>query len=211
MLRIIITDDYPVILKGLEEIIREGLGIVIVEKSSKGYELLNKISNSDYDLALLDISLPDIDGLEVLKEIRQKRRNLPVLILSKYPEDNYAARALKAGAHGFLTKESTPDEILQAIRTVLSGKKYVNPVFAEKIVHNFATDNEKLPHESLSNRELQILSMIGTGKAMKEIAADLHLSTNTVRTYRARILDKIGVKGTNKLIHYAIVHNLAEN
>ncbi|HEX2966469.1 MAG TPA: response regulator transcription factor [Syntrophorhabdaceae bacterium] len=210
MLHVIIADDHPVVLRGLEDIIREGFDNVVVEKSSRGYELLNKINNGDFDIALFDIALPDIHGLEVLKEIKQKKR-IPVLVLSVYPEENYATRALRAGASGFLTKQSTPDEILQAIRTVLSGKKYVSPVFAEKIVHDFAVDSERLPHESLSDRELQILSMIGTGKAMKEIAADLHLSTNTVRTYRARILDKIGVKGTNKLIHYAITHNIADN
>jgi DNA-binding NarL/FixJ family response regulator len=211
MLRIIIADDHPVVLRGLADIIREGFDNVAVETSSNGYELLGKINTEDYDAALFDIALPDIHGLEVLKEIRHKKRNLPVLVLSVYPEENYATRALRAGANGFLTKQSTAEEILQAIRSILSGKRYVSPVFAEKIVHNFASDNEKLPHETLSDRELQILTLIGAGKAVKEIAADLHLSTNTVRTYRARILEKIGLKGTNKLIHYAITHNLVNN
>ena len=210
MLRVIITDDHPVVLKGLKEIISEGFDDVTIDVSSKGYELLNKISNNDYDIVLLDISLPDINGLEVLKEIKKRKRKLPVLILSMYPEENYAARALKAGAKGYLTKGSASDELVLAVRKILSGKKYISPAFAEKMMLDFESDTEKPPHENLSDRELQVLSMIGKGKAVKEIAEELHLSTNTVRTYRTRILEKIGVKGTSELIHYAITHNLTE-
>ncbi len=210
MLRVIITDDHPVVLKGLKEIISEGFTDAAVDVTSKGYELLNKISNNDYDIVLLDISLPDINGLEVLKEIKKKKRRLPVLVLSMYPEENYAARALKSGAQGYLTKASASDELLKAVRQILSGKKYISPAFAEKMVLDFESDTGKPPHESLSNRELQVLSMIGKGKAVKEIAGDLHLSANTIRTFRSRILEKIGVKGTSELIHYAIAHNLTE-
>ena len=127
-----------------------------------------------------------------------------------YPEENYAARALKGGAQGYLTKGSASDELLQAVRKILSGKKYISPAFAEKMMLDFESDTEKPPHENLSDRELQVLCMIGKGKATKEIAGELHLSTNTVRTYRTRILEKIGVRGTNELIHYAIAHNLVE-
>jgi two-component system invasion response regulator UvrY len=208
MLRVIITDDHPVVLKGLKEIISDGFDNVTIDVSSKGYELLNKISNNDYDIALLDISLPDINGLEVLKEIKKKKRKLPVLVLSMYPEETYAARALKNGAQGYLTKASAPDELLEAVKKILSGKKYISPAFAEKMMLDFESDTEKPPHENLSDRELQVLSMIGKGKAVKEIAEELHLSANTVRTYRARILEKIGVQGTGELIHYAISHSL---
>ena len=210
MLRVIITDDHPVVLKGLKEIISEGLDEVTVDVASKGYELLTKISDNDYDIVLLDISLPDINGLEVLREIKKRRRKLPVLVLSMYPEENYAARAYEGGAQGYLTKASAPDELLLAVRKILSGKKYVSPSFAEKMLLDFESDKEKLPHENLSDRELQVLCMIGKGKAVKEIAGELHLSTNTIRTFRTRILDKIGLKGTNELIHYAVAHNLAE-
>jgi two-component system, NarL family, invasion response regulator UvrY len=210
MLRVIITDDHPVVLKGLKEIISEGLDDVMVDVASKGYELLSKINDNDYDIVLLDISLPDINGLEVLKEIKKKKRKLPVLVLSMYPEENYAARAYKGGAQGYLTKASAPDELLLAVRKILSGKKYVSPSFAEKMLLDFESDKEKLPHENLSDRELQVLCMIGKGKAVKEIAGELHLSTNTIRTFRTRILDKIGLKGTNELIHYAMAHNLTE-
>lgn len=210
MLRVIITDDHPVVLKGLKEIISEGFDDVTIDVSSRGYELLSKISNNDYDIVLLDISLPDINGLEVLKEIRKRKRKLHVLVLSMYSEENYAARALKGGAQGYLTKASAPDELILAVRKILSGKKYISSVLAEQMMLDFESDTEKPPHENLSDRELQVLSMIGAGKAVKEIAEKLHLSANTVRTYRARILEKIGVRGTNELIHYAITHNLGE-
>ena len=171
MLRVIITDDHPVVLKGLKEIISEGFNDATIDVCSKGYELLTKISNNDYDIVLLDISLPDINGLEVLKEIKKLKRKLPVLMLSMYPEENYAARAIKAGAQGYLTKGSASDELLQAVRKILSGKKYISPAFAEKMVLDFESDTQKPLHENLSDRELQVLSMIGTGKAVKEIAA----------------------------------------
>ena len=208
MLRVVIADDHPVVLKGLKEIISEHFDDVTIDISSRGYELLNKISDNDYDIVLLDISLPDINGLEVLKEIKKKKRKLPVLVLSMYPEGEYAARALNGGAQGYLTKVSAPDELLVAVRKILSGKKYISPAFAEKMMLDFESDTEKPPHENLSDRELQVLSMIGKGKAVKEIAEELHLSTNTVRTYRTRILEKIGAEGTGELIHYAITHNL---
>lgn len=208
MLRVIITDDHPVVLKGLKEIIAEGFNDATVTVTSKGYDVLNKITNNDYDLVLLDISLPDINGLDVLKEIKKRKQKLPVLILSMYPEENYAARALKNGAHGYLTKGSAPDELLQAVRKILSGKKYISPALAEKMMFDFESDTEQPAHERLSDRELQVLSMIGRGKAVKQIAEELHLSTNTIRTFRSRILEKIGATGTNELIHYAITHNL---
>lgn len=210
MLRIAITDDHPVVLKGLKEIISEGFNDVTIDVSTRGYELLNKITDNDYDIVILDISLPDINGLEVLREIKKRKRKILVLILSMYPEEQYAARALKAGANGYLTKKSASDELVLAVRKILSGKKYISPAFAEKMMLDFESDTQKPPHESLSDRELQVLSMIGKGKAVKEIAGELHLSSNTVRTYRTRILEKIGVKGTSELIHYAITHGLAE-
>jgi two-component system, NarL family, invasion response regulator UvrY len=210
MLRVIITDDHPVVLKGLKELISEHFDDVTIDVTSQGYELLSKVSNNDYDIVLLDISLPDINGLEVLKEIRKRNRKLPVLILSMYPEENYAARALKGGAQGYLTKASASDELILAVRKILSGKKYISPGLAEKMMLDFESDTEKPPHSNLSDRELQVLCMIGKGKAVKEIAGELHLSTNTIRTFRARILEKIGVKGTSELIHYAIAHSLAE-
>ena len=210
MLRVVIADDHPVVLKGLKEILSEGFDDVIIDGTTTGYELINNVQNNQYDLVLLDISLPDINGLEVLKEIKKKKPKLPVLIVSMYPEEQYALRAIKAGAQGYLTKRSASNELVLAVRKILSGKKYVSPAFAEKMMFDFESDTQKPLHENLSNRELQVLSMIGKGKALKDIAGELHLSTNTKRTFRARILEKIGVKGTSELIHYAITHRLAE-
>jgi DNA-binding NarL/FixJ family response regulator len=210
MLRVIIADDHPVVQKGLKEIIEEHFDDVEIDISSKGYDLLNKINNNDYDIVLLDISLPDINGLEVLREIKKKKRKIFVLMLSMYPEEQYAVRTLKAGANGYLTKKSASDELVLAVKKILSGRKYVSPAFAEKMMLDFESDTQTPPHENLSDRELQVLCMIGKGKAVKEIAGELHLSSNTVRTYRTRILEKIGVKGTSELIHYAIKHCLAE-
>jgi two-component system invasion response regulator UvrY len=211
MLRIAIADDHPVVLKGVKEIIAEHFDGATIDTSSSGYELLNKIRDNNYDIILLDISLPDINGLEVLREIRKKKRKVLVLVLSIYPEEQYAVRALKAGANGYLTKRSASDELVRAVRQILSGKRYVNPAFAERMVLDFESDTELPPHEILSDREIQVLRMIGKGKAVKEIAEELHLSSNTVRTYRTRILEKIGVKGTSELIHYALTHNLTED
>lgn len=210
MLNIIIVDDHPVVQKGLKEIIEEHFDNVTIDISSKGYDLLNKINNNDYDIVLLDISLPDINGLEVLREIKKKKRKIFVLVLSMYPEEQYAARALKAGANGYLTKKSASDELVLAIKKILSGRKYISPAFAEKMILGFESDTQTPPHENLSDRELQVLCMIGKGKAVKEIAGELFLSSNTVRTYRTRILEKINVKGTSELIRYAITHNLME-
>ena len=210
MLRVVIADDHPVVFKGLKEILSEGFDKVLLDETTTGYELMNHVQNNQYDVVLLDISLPDINGLEVLKEIKKKKPKLPVLIISMYPEEQYALRAMKAGAQGYLTKRSASDELVLAVRKILSGKRYISPAFAEKMLYDFESNTEKLPHERLSDRELQVLCMIGGGKAVNQIAEELHVSANTVRTYRTRILEKIGVKGTSELIHYAVTHRLAE-
>ena len=210
MLRVIIADDHPIVLKGLKEILSEGFDDVLLDGTTTGHELMNHVQNNQYDVVLLDISLPDINGLEVLKEIKKKKPKLPVLIVSMYPEEQYALRAMKAGAQGYLTKRSASDELVLAVRKILSGNRYISPEFAEKMLYDFESNAEKLPHERLSDRELQVLCMIGGGKAVNQIAEELHVSANTVRTYRTRILEKIGVKGTSELIHYAITHRLAE-
>ena len=210
MLRFIMADDHPVVLTGLKEILSESFNKAIIDETTTGYELLRKVQNNQYDLVLLDISLPDINGLEVLKEIKKTKPKLPVLIISMYLEEQYALRAMKAGARGYVTKRSASDELVLAVRKILAGKRYISPAFAEKMLFDFESDAEKLPHQSLSDRELQVLCMIGKGKAVNQIAEELHVSANTVRTYRTRILEKIGVKGTSELIHYAVMHGLTE-
>lgn len=210
MLRFAIVDDHPVVLRGLKEIIEEHFDGAAIDLNSCGYELLNKIAAHEYDFILLDISLSDINGLEVLRLLKKMKPKLKILVLSMYPEEQYAVRALKAGANGYLSKGSASDELVLAVRKILCGKRYITPAFAEELILRFESSAEAPPHDSLSDRELQVLQMLGQGRTVQEIATELHLSANTVRTYRARILDKIGVKGTSELIHYALTHNLTE-
>lgn len=210
MLRVVIADDHPVVLKGLKDIIRESFLNATVDETSKGYELMQKVQNNDYDLVLLDISLPDIHGLEVLKEIKRKKPRLPILIISMYPEEDYAVRAIRAGARGYVTKRTASDELVEAVRKILSGKRYINPDFAQQMLFDFECDAGTPAHQELSTRELQVIARIGAGKATKQIAEELHVSANTVRTYRTRILEKTGLKGTSELIHYALIHGLTE-
>jgi two-component system, NarL family, invasion response regulator UvrY len=210
MLRVVIADDHPVVLKGLKDIILESFANATVDEASKGYELMQKIQDNDYDLVLLDISLPDIHGLEVLKEIKRKKPSLEVLIISMYPEEDYAVRAIRAGARGYVTKRTASDELVEAVRRILSGKRYISPGFAQKMLLDFESDAEKPAHQELSTRELQVISRIGKGKSTKQIAEELNVSANTVRTYRTRILEKTGLKGTSELIHYALTHGLTE-
>lgn len=210
MQRVIIADDHPVVYKGLKEILQENFGSVMVDAAGTGRELIEKVKKTDYDLVLLDISLPDANGLDVLREMRRKRPRLPVLVISMYPEEMYAVRAIRTGAQGYLTKQSASEELIFAVRKILSGKRYVNPAFAVRMVVDFESDAAKPAHEKLSNREFQVMRMFGSGKTMKDIAAELNLSINSIRTYRVRIMEKIGVKGTEGLIHYALTHGLYE-
>ncbi|MCX8021443.1 MAG: response regulator transcription factor [Syntrophorhabdaceae bacterium] len=210
MINVIIVDDHPVVIKGLKEIILENFSNLTIDDASSGHELLEKIQKVKYDLVILDISLPDINGLEVLKEVKKRQPRLSVLIISMYPENDYAIRAIKAGAKGYITKRSAPDELILAMRKILSGKRYVSPTFLEQMIFDFEEEPEKSPHQKLSDRELQVMCLLGKGKCIKEIAYHLHLSVNTVRTYRARVLEKIGLKGTNELIHYVIKHGLTD-
>ncbi len=210
MQRVIIADDHPVVYKGLKEILQENFGSVMVDAAGTGRELIEKVKKTDYDLVLLDISLPDANGLDVLREMRRKRPRLPVLVISMYPEEMYAVRAIRTGAQGYLTKQSASEELIFAVRKILSGKRYVNPSFAVRMVVDFESDAAKPAHEKLSNREFQVMRMFGSGKTMKDIAAELNLSINSIRTYRVRIMEKIGVKGTEGLIHYALTHGLHE-
>ena len=160
------------------------------------------------DVVILDITMPGRGGLDTLKEIRSERPKLPVLILSIHPEDQYAVRALKAGAAGYMTKESAPDDLIKAIRKVVKGGKYISPSLAENLALFLERDDQKTPHESLSDREYQVMCMIAAGKKVKDIAENLSLSVKTISTYRARILDKMKMKSNADLIHYAIQNKL---
>ncbi len=188
MLRVLIVDDHPVVQKGFAEILRENFTDIRIEGVRTGREFIEGIKDRDYDIVLLDISLPDSNGLDILKDIRKKRPNLPILVVSIYPEELYALRAIKTGARGYLAKQCEPEEMIDAVNTVMSGKKYINPDFAGRMITNFESYTAKPAHERLSNIEFRVLRMFGSGKNIKDIARELNLSINSIRAYRLRIM-----------------------
>ena len=208
MIKILIGDDHTVVREGLKQIVAETSDMVVSDEASNGHEVLNKALSSDYDVIVLDITMPGIHGLDVLKQIKSQKPALPVLVLSMHPEEQYAVRVIKAGAAGYLTKESASDELIAAIRKVSSGRKYITSSLAEKIASDLETDAEKLPHEFLSDREYQVMCMIAEGKTVKEIADELYLSVKTISTYRSRILEKTGMKTNAELTRYALQNSL---
>jgi len=208
MIKILIADDHTVVREGLKQIVAETSDMVVSDEASNGHEVLNKALSSDYDVIVLDITMPGIHGLDVLKQIKSQKPALPVLVLSMHPEEQYAVRVIKAGAAGYLTKESASDELITAIRKVSSGRKYITSSLAEKIASGLETDAEKLPHEFLSDREYQVMCMIAEGKTVKEIADELYLSVKTISTYRSRILEKTGMKTNAELTRYALQNSL---
>jgi two-component system invasion response regulator UvrY len=208
MIKILIADDHTVVREGLKQIVAETSDMVVSDEASNGHEVLNKALSSDYDVIVLDITMPGIHGLDVLKQIKSQKPALPVLVLSMHPEEQYAVRFIKAGAAGYLTKESASEELITAIRKVSSGRKYITSSLAEKIASDLETDAEKLPHEFLSDREYQVMCMIAEGKTVKEIADELYLSVKTISTYRSRILEKTGMKTNAQLTRYALQNSL---
>lgn len=210
MIRILIADDHAIVREGLKQILAETTDMIVVDEASTGQEVLNKLSKTDCDVVLLDISMPGRSGLDILKQLKGERPKLPVLILSMYSEEQYAMRSLRAGASGYMTKESAPDELIQAIRKVSMGRKYISPSVAEKLAFNLEPGSERPPHEILSDREYQVMCLIASGKAVREIAEDLSLSVKTISTYRARILEKMSMKSNAALTHYAIQNRLVD-
>jgi len=211
MIRILIADDHTIVREGLKQILAETPDMVVVDEANNGQEVLEKVWKNDYDVVLLDISMPGRSGLDILKQLKSENAKLAVLILSMYSEEQYAMRALRAGASGYMTKESAPDELIEAIRKVSRGRKYISPSLAEKLAFSLETgDERKAPHENLSDREYQVMCMIASGKIIKEIAEELSLSVKTVSTYRSRILEKMGLKNNAALTHYAVQNRLVE-
>ncbi len=208
MIKVLITDDHAVVRKGLKQIIDETPGMLAADEASSGNEALEKIRKNDYDVVLLDISMQGKSGLDTLKELKLERPNLPVLILTIYPEEQYAVRVLKAGASGYLTKESAPEELVTAIKKVSEGGRYISPSLAEKLAFKIGADTDIDPHERLSDREYQVMCMIASGKPVTDIADEMSLSVKTISTYRSRILEKMGMKNNSELTHYAIKQEL---
>jgi two-component system invasion response regulator UvrY len=210
MIRILIADDHTVVREGLKQIISETTDMSIADEAVDGHEVLNKALRNDYDVVVLDITMPGINGLDVLKQIKAQKSKLPILVLSMHPEEQYAVRVLKAGASGYLTKETASEELVNAIRTAFKGRKYITPSLGEKLAYSLRTDAEKLPHELLSDREYQVMCMIASGKTVKEISERLFLSVKTVSTYRARILEKMNMKNNVELTYYSLKNRLVE-
>jgi two-component system invasion response regulator UvrY len=206
MTRILIADDHAIFREGLKQILEDVPGMVVVDDASRGQEVLEKVAKNDYDLLLLDIAMPGLSGLETLKLLKGQKPKLRVLILSMYPEEQYAVRAIKAGASGYITKASASEELLEAIRKVSQGGRYISLSIAEKLL--FDLEPERPPHERLSDREYQVLCMIARGKTVSEIALELFLSVKTVSTHRVHILEKMRMKNNAELTNYAIKHNL---
>lgn len=211
MIKILIADDHAIVREGLKQILSETSDIVAAGEASNGQEVLKKVWENNYDMVLLDISMPGRSGLDILKQLKKEKPRLHILVLSMHPEEQYAIRVLKGGASGYLTKESTPHELITAIRTVSKGRKYVSSSLAERLAcYLEIKPEEPLNVEVLSDREYEVLRMIASGKTVKEIAEELSLSIKTISTYRTRILEKMGMKNNAQLIHYAIQNRLSD-
>ena len=208
MLRILVVDDHPVVRQGLKYILSGEPRIEMVGEASNSQEALNLIRSSPWDAVILDIAMPGRGGLDILKELKRDFPKLPVLILSMHPEEQYAMRALKEGAAGYMNKESAPYDLLTAIQKITRGGKYISPALSEKLL--FAIDTEKPLHENLSNREFQVMVMIASGKGISRIADEMSLSVKTVGTYRTRILEKLNVANNAEIMRYAMQHKLIE-
>lgn len=206
--KILIVDDHAVVRKGLKQILAEMPKTITTDEASNGQEALEKVWKNNYDMLLLDISMPGRSGLDILKQLKSDNPALKILILSVHPEKEYAVRALKAGASGYLTKESTPYELTEAIRKVSIGKKYVSSSLAEILACELETTTEKPLYETLSDREYEVMCMIASGKTVTEIADELLLSVKTISTYRTRILGKMGMKNNAQLTHYTVQNQL---
>jgi DNA-binding NarL/FixJ family response regulator len=210
MIRILIADDHVLFREGLKQILSKHSDIVVTDEVGNGKDALDKIWSTDYDVVVLDISMPGQTGWDILSEAKRQKPDLPILILSMHPEDQYAIRMLKAGASGYVSKESVPDELITAIRKVAAGGRYVSQALAEKLAFALNTQTDKMPHQLLSNREFQVMCMLASGKSLKEIADNLCLSEKTITTYRARILEKLQLRNNVELTHYAIQHKLID-
>jgi two-component system, NarL family, invasion response regulator UvrY len=210
-MRILIADDHAVVRRGLKQILAEAFKGVVFGEATNSQEALERVWKEPWDVMILDLTMPGRSGLDVLKEVKRERPKLPVLILSMHPEDQFAVRLLKAGASGYMTKESAPDELVGAVNKVIAGGRFVSVTLAEKLASLIVHDVTVSPHENLSDREFLILRLIASGKTVSGIARDLSLSVKTVSTYRARLLEKMCMTSNAELIQYAFQYDLVEH
>jgi two-component system, NarL family, invasion response regulator UvrY len=207
---ILIADDHAILRRGLKKILQHALPDAICGEAQDAREVMEHVRAGPWDLLILDITMPGRSGLDVLRDVKTLRPDLPVLILSMHPEDQYAKRVLRAGASGYMNKESAPEELLKAVAKVLGGGSYVSPRLAESLARDLTRHPDRSPHEILSDREFEVLRRLGSGRTVAQIADDLNLSATTVSTYRARLLDKMRMTTTAELIRYAVENNLIE-
>ncbi len=210
MIRVLIADDHAILRRGLKEILTHELNGVHCGEAKDAREVLASVQNGQWDMVILDLSMPGRSGLAVLGDIKAMCPKLPILVLSMHAEDQYGKRILKAGASGYMNKESAPEELIKAIRKVLAGGRYVSPALAEKLAWDLNEDSTRPAHDALSDREFEVLRMIASGRTVTEIAGDLHLSVATVSTYRARILEKMHMTTTAQIMHYALSNRLLD-
>jgi DNA-binding NarL/FixJ family response regulator len=208
MMRILIVDDHAIVRRGLRELLSDEFHGAAFGEASDAQQALEQLRKKEWDVALLDIALPGKSGLDLLKELKSEWPKLPVLILSAHPEDQFAVRALKAGAGGYMTKESAPEELAKALRKIMAGGRYVSPALAEMLALGVTKDLTRTPHETLSDREYEVMSRIASGKTVTEIAEELSLSPKTISTYRARVLEKLGLKNSAAIVQYVIRNGL---
>jgi DNA-binding NarL/FixJ family response regulator len=209
-IRVLIADDHAIVREGLKQILADTKDIVVAGEAENGLDAIKLARKGKCDVLLLDISMPDRSGIEVLKQVKKEAPQLAVLMLSMHREDQYAIRSLKAGAVGYLNKQSAPAELVNAIRQVATGRKYISPALAQELANHINEDHEIPPHETLSDREYQTLIMIASGKAVSDIAAELVLSVKTISMYRSRLLQKMKLRHNAELTHYAIKNHLVE-
>jgi two-component system, NarL family, invasion response regulator UvrY len=208
MKKILIVDDHPIVRDGLKQILADTDDMVVGGEAGSADEALTLVRDSDWDLVVLDITLPGRTGIDLLRDLRRERPALPVLMLSIHPEDELGVRAVKAGASGYLNKECASDDLVHAIQLIVTGNKYISRRLSERLIEEIQRDTNKPPHEMLSDREYEVMALISVGKSMKEVAAALSLSKSTVSTYRVRILDKLKVKSNAEITRYALHHGL---
>lgn len=208
MIRVLVADDHAIVRRGLIQILAEEPDMAVVGEAQDAQELFDLTRQQAWDIVILDVSMPGRSGLEILKELKSDYPSRPVLMLSVHPEDQYAIRTLKAGASGYLSKDSAPGELVGAVRKAVQGGKYVSPTLAEKLAFDLMPEADRLPHETLSDREFQVLCRIASGKTVSEIADEMSLSVKTISTYRTRLLEKMNLKNNAELTHYAIQQGL---
>jgi two-component system, NarL family, invasion response regulator UvrY len=210
MIRILVADDHAIVRAGIRRVVDEAQGMVVAGEAESGEHALSLVRTGGYDVAILDIVMPGRGGLDVLRELKAEHPSLKVIVLSMHSEEQYAIRSLRDGAAAYLTKNCPPDELVLAIRTVASGKRYITPSVAERLASYIEADTPVTAHDTLSDRELQVLLLIGSGKQVGNIAAELSLSVKTVSTYRARLLQKMGMESNAQLMRYVLQHHLGE-